>query len=151
MPAALSYLERNVSPFVLIWHNLSILKIFFYETLDFCLLPHLVFVPLGGMCMIVYFVWLCLLHINFKWAASVKLPPVAFQDKYLHIKPWNRNKLQRYRSGQPVYTRSADGFSLHRSGVVSQCGANLKWTKSLEKQSILANEVCVPHHITIMP
>lgn len=53
----------------------------------------------------------------------------------------NRNQLQKYRSGHPVYTRSADGFSLHRSGVVSRSGANLKWTKSLMTQSILASEV----------
>ncbi|CAK9256021.1 unnamed protein product [Sphagnum jensenii] len=49
-------------------------------------------------------------------------------------------KLQGFRSAQPVYTRSADGFSLHRSGVVSQHGANLKWTKSLENRSKLASE-----------
>lgn len=55
---------------------------------------------------------------------------------FFHI----RNQLQKYRSGHPVYTRSADGFSLHRSGVVSRSGANLKWTKSLMTQSILASE-----------
>jgi hypothetical protein len=57
-------------------------------------------------------------------------------------------KLQGFRSAQPVYTRSADGFSLHRSGVVSQHGANLKWTKSLENRSKLASEVS-PRHFSL--
>lgn len=49
-------------------------------------------------------------------------------------------RLQRLRKLQPVYTRSAHGFSLHRSGVLSLSGANLKWTKSIEKRSKLASE-----------
>ncbi|KAL3691160.1 hypothetical protein R1sor_004811 [Riccia sorocarpa] len=50
-------------------------------------------------------------------------------------------RLRRVRAVQPVYTRSADGFSLHRSGVLSVSGGNLKWTKSLEKRAKLASEV----------
>lgn len=50
-------------------------------------------------------------------------------------------RLRRVRPVQPVYTRSADGFSLHRSGVMSLGGGNLKWTKSLEKRAKLASEV----------
>ncbi|KAL2622795.1 hypothetical protein R1flu_003000 [Riccia fluitans] len=50
-------------------------------------------------------------------------------------------RLRRVRAVQPVYTRSADGFSLHRSGVLSVGGGNLKWTKSLEKRAKLASEV----------
>ncbi|OAE33356.1 hypothetical protein AXG93_4123s1310 [Marchantia polymorpha subsp. ruderalis] len=49
-------------------------------------------------------------------------------------------RLRRVRPVQPVYTRSADGFSLHRSGVMSLGGGNLKWTKSLEKRAKLASE-----------
>ncbi|MCO5589006.1 hypothetical protein L7F22_042970 [Adiantum nelumboides] len=49
-------------------------------------------------------------------------------------------KLQRLRKVQPVYSRSAGGFSLHRSGVLSLSGANLKWTKSLERRSKQASE-----------
>ncbi|KAJ7515849.1 hypothetical protein O6H91_22G031200 [Diphasiastrum complanatum] len=49
-------------------------------------------------------------------------------------------KLQNMRMSQPIYTRSASGFSLHRSGVMSLGGANLKWTKSMEKNSKKARE-----------
>ncbi|KAI5064710.1 hypothetical protein GOP47_0019405 [Adiantum capillus-veneris] len=49
-------------------------------------------------------------------------------------------KLQRLRKVQPVYSRSAGGFSLHRSGVLSLSGSNLKWTKSIERRSKQASE-----------
>ncbi|KAH7302785.1 hypothetical protein KP509_23G086900 [Ceratopteris richardii] len=49
-------------------------------------------------------------------------------------------KLQRLRKVQPVYSRSAGGFSLHRSGLFSLNGANLKWTKSIEKRSKKASK-----------
>ncbi|XP_024515733.1 uncharacterized protein LOC9641455 isoform X3 [Selaginella moellendorffii] len=49
-------------------------------------------------------------------------------------------KLRVLRTSQPLYTRSANGFSLHRSGVRSVDGASLKWTKSLEKRSRQANQ-----------
>ena len=65
---------------------------------------------------------------------------LTFMTPY-HDLSCNSNQLQKYRLAHPVYTRSADGFSLHRSGVVSKSGANLKWTKSLGTQSILASEV----------
>eukprot|EP00252_Welwitschia_mirabilis_P025238 TRINITY_DN779_c0_g1_i4.p1 TRINITY_DN779_c0_g1~~TRINITY_DN779_c0_g1_i4.p1 ORF type:complete len:1303 (+),score=277.56 TRINITY_DN779_c0_g1_i4:328-4236(+) len=49
-------------------------------------------------------------------------------------------KLMRLHKRDTVYTRSRDGFSLRRSGVLSLGGSSLKWTKSLEKQSKEANE-----------
>eukprot|EP01018_Ginkgo_biloba_P019123 Gb_37874 [translate_table: standard] len=49
-------------------------------------------------------------------------------------------KLKRLRKRDTVYTKSVDGFSLHRSGVLSLGGSNLKWTKSIEKRSKQANE-----------
>lgn len=49
-------------------------------------------------------------------------------------------KLQWLRKAQPVYSHSAGGFSLHRSGVLGLSGANLKWTKSIEKRSKQASE-----------
>lgn len=49
-------------------------------------------------------------------------------------------KLKRLLKRDTVYTKSLDGFSLRRSGVLSLGGSNLKWTKSLEKRSKEANE-----------
>lgn len=49
-------------------------------------------------------------------------------------------KLKRLLKRDTVYTKSLDGFSLRRSGVLSIGGSNLKWTKSLEKRSKEANE-----------
>lgn len=59
--------------------------------------------------------------------------------------PWKRpsygsKKLKRLLKRDTVYTKSLDGFSLRRSGVLSLGGCNLKWTKSLEKRSKEANE-----------
>eukprot|EP01018_Ginkgo_biloba_P000010 Gb_36865 [translate_table: standard] len=49
-------------------------------------------------------------------------------------------KLQCLRKRQTVYSRSVDGFSLHRLAVFSLGGSNLKWTKSIDKWSKKANE-----------
>lgn len=49
-------------------------------------------------------------------------------------------KLKRLLKRDTVYTKSLDGFSLRRSGVLSLGGSNLKWTKSLEQRSKEVNE-----------
>lgn len=49
-------------------------------------------------------------------------------------------KLKRLLKRDTVYTKSRDGFSLRRSGVLSLGGSNLKWTKSLERRSKEVNE-----------
>ncbi|GLJ21499.1 hypothetical protein SUGI_0397310 [Cryptomeria japonica] len=51
-----------------------------------------------------------------------------------------RKKLKRLQKRDTVYTKSLNGFSLHRSGVLSLGGSNLKWTKSIEKRSKQASE-----------
>ncbi|KAH9305277.1 hypothetical protein KI387_009681, partial [Taxus chinensis] len=51
-----------------------------------------------------------------------------------------RKKLKRLQKRDTVYTKSSNGFSLHRSGVLSIGGSNLKWTKSIEKRSKQASE-----------
>ncbi|KAG0613932.1 hypothetical protein M758_6G139000 [Ceratodon purpureus] len=82
----------------------------------------------------------------FPWKRSAVAAPRLRRGRPLHEGKTGAlffhisNQLQKYRSAHPVYTKSADGFSLHRSGVVSKSGANLKWTKSLKTQSIIASE-----------
>ncbi|OUZ99537.1 zinc finger protein [Macleaya cordata] len=49
-------------------------------------------------------------------------------------------KLLLSRKRDTVYTRSTGGFSLRRSKVLSIGGSNLKWSKSIEKRSKIANE-----------
>ncbi|KAM7266594.1 hypothetical protein ACFE04_004491 [Oxalis oulophora] len=49
-------------------------------------------------------------------------------------------KLQLSRKRETIYTRSAHGFSLRKSRVLSIGGSNLKWSKSIEKNSKKANE-----------
>lgn len=41
-----------------------------------------------------------------------------------------------------IYTRSSHGYSLKMSKVLSVGGSSLKWSKSIEKSSRKANEVC---------
>ncbi|CAM6111140.1 unnamed protein product [Calypogeia fissa] len=70
---------------------------------------------------------------------SQKLRPLPEVEKGSFLFLMSK-RLRRVRPVQPVYTRSADGFSLHRSGVLSVGGGNLKWTKSLEKRAKQASE-----------
>ncbi|KAF5208151.1 Zinc finger ccch domain-containing protein [Thalictrum thalictroides] len=49
-------------------------------------------------------------------------------------------KLLLSRKRDTVYTRSTGGFSLRKSKVLSIGGSNLKWSKSIETRSKLANE-----------
>nr|GMD87229.1 uncharacterized protein LOC109170148 isoform X1 [Ipomoea batatas] len=51
-----------------------------------------------------------------------------------------RQKLLFSRKRDTVYTRSAYGLSLRRSKVLSVCGASLKWSKSIERNSRKANQ-----------
>nr|GMD85207.1 zinc finger CCCH domain-containing protein 7 [Ipomoea batatas] len=51
-----------------------------------------------------------------------------------------RQKLLFSRKRDTVYTRSAYGLSLRRSQVLSVCGASLKWSKSIERNSRKANQ-----------
>lgn len=41
-----------------------------------------------------------------------------------------------------IYTRSSHGYSLKMSKVLSVGGSSLKWSKSIERNSKKANEVC---------
>ncbi|KAL2584401.1 hypothetical protein AAZX31_14G139600 [Glycine max] len=49
-------------------------------------------------------------------------------------------KLLQLRKRDTVYTRSIHGFSLRKSRVLGVGGCSLKWSKSIEKNSKLANE-----------
>ncbi|KAL5148606.1 Zinc finger CCCH domain-containing protein 7 [Glycine soja] len=49
-------------------------------------------------------------------------------------------KLLQLRKRDTVYTRSIHGFSLQKSRVLGVGGCSLKWSKSIEKKSKLANE-----------
>ncbi|XP_019174680.1 PREDICTED: uncharacterized protein LOC109170148 isoform X2 [Ipomoea nil] len=51
-----------------------------------------------------------------------------------------RQRLLLSRKRDTVYTRSAYGLSLRRSKVLSVCGASLKWSKSIERNSRKANQ-----------
>lgn len=42
-----------------------------------------------------------------------------------------------------IYTRSKHGFSLRMSKLLSVGGSSLKWSKSIERNSKRANEVCM--------
>nr|GLL47931.1 uncharacterized protein LOC109170148 isoform X2 [Ipomoea trifida] len=57
-----------------------------------------------------------------------------------HSIPTIRQKLLLSRKRDTVYTRSAYGLSLRRSKVLSVCGASLKWSKSIERNSRKANQ-----------
>lgn len=59
----------------------------------------------------------------------------------LYFPSFCSKKLQHLRKVQPVYSRSGRGFSLHRSGLLGLSGANLKWSKSIERRSKQASEV----------
>lgn len=52
-------------------------------------------------------------------------------------------KLLLLRNRNTVYKRSKHGFSLRKSKVLSVGSFSLKWSKSIEKHSKKANEVCL--------
>lgn len=55
---------------------------------------------------------------------------------------WRSRKLLLSRKRGAIYTRSTRGFSLKISKVLSVGGSSLKWSKSIERNSKKANEVC---------